>query len=61
MMCFVAVALGSVQVFYLNTNVLLLYVVVKYLNVIMHMWQSRIEVKYYSVMYFECITDFDAL
>ena len=23
------------------------------------MWQSRIEIEYYSIMYFECITEFD--
>ena len=28
---------------------------------LMHMWQSRIEIKYYSVVYFECITEFDTL
>ena len=27
----------------------------------LHMWQSRIEIEYYSVAYFECITEFDAL
>ena len=27
----------------------------------MHMWQSQIEIEYYSVAYFECITEFDAL
>ena len=27
----------------------------------MYMWQSRIEIEYYSVAYFERITDFDAL
>ena len=26
-----------------------------------HMWQSRIEIEYYSVVYFECITEFDVL
>ena len=26
-----------------------------------HMWQSQIEIEYYSVAYFECITEFDAL
>ena len=26
-----------------------------------HMWQSQIEIEYYSVVYFECITEFDAL
>ena len=26
-----------------------------------YMWQSRIEIEYYSVAYFECITKFDAL
>ena len=26
-----------------------------------HMWQSRIEIEYYSVMYFERITKFDVL
>ena len=26
-----------------------------------HMWQSRIEIEYYSVTYFEHITEFDAL
>ena len=25
-----------------------------------HMWQSRIEIEYYSVAYFERITEFDA-
>ena len=28
---------------------------------IKRMWQSRIEIEYYSVAYFECITKFDAL
>ena len=27
----------------------------------MYMWQSWIEIKYYSVVYFERITEFDAL
>ena len=27
----------------------------------MHMWQSRIEIEYYSVVYFKRITKFDAL
>ena len=27
----------------------------------LHMWQSRIEIEYYSVVYFERITKFDAL
>ena len=26
-----------------------------------HVWQSRIEIEYYSVAYFECITEFDVL
>ena len=26
-----------------------------------YMWQSQVEIKYYSVTYFECITKFDAL
>ena len=26
-----------------------------------HMWQSRIEIEYYSVAYFERITELDAL
>ena len=26
-----------------------------------HMWQSRIEIEYYSVVYFERITEFDVL
>ena len=26
-----------------------------------HVWQSRIEIEYYSVAYFEHITEFDAL
>ena len=30
-------------------------------HLIVHLWQSRIEIKYYSVVYFECITKFDAL
>ena len=25
------------------------------------MWQSRIKLEYYSIAYFECITEFDAL
>ena len=28
---------------------------------IYHMWQSRIEIEYYSVAYSEHITEFDAL
>ena len=27
----------------------------------MYMWQSWIEIEYYSVVYFECITEFDTL
>ena len=27
----------------------------------MDMWQSWVEIKYYSVTYFECITELDAL
>ena len=26
-----------------------------------HMWQSRIKLEYYSITYFECITEFDVL
>ena len=29
--------------------------------IILYMWQSRIEIEYYSVAYFERITEFDAL
>ena len=29
--------------------------------VILYLWESRIEIKYYSVTYFECITEFDVL
>ena len=29
--------------------------------IIVHMWQSWIEIKYYSVVYFKCITVFDTL
>ena len=27
----------------------------------MHMWQSQIEIEYYSIAYFECMTEFDAI
>ena len=30
-------------------------------TLIVHAWQSQIEIKYYSVTYFEHITEFDAL
>ena len=35
--------------------------VTKRLHFKWYMWQSRIEIEYYSVAYFECITEFDAL
>ena len=30
-------------------------------GVVWYMWQSWIEIEYYSVMYFKCITEFDTL
>ena len=31
------------------------------LDLLLHMWQSWIEIKHYSVVYLEYITEFDAL
>ena len=31
------------------------------LSQVMYMWQSRVEIKHYSVVYFDCITAYEAL
>ena len=40
-----------------------LFVGVLVRNRMLHVWQSRIEIEYYSIVYFdvECITEFDTL
>ena len=41
------------------TNVYIQYNI--QIHTYIHVWQSRIEIKYYSVAYFERITEFDAV
>ena len=44
-----------------STHTLRDFVYVLALRCSKYMWQSRIEIKYYSFAYFECITEFDVL
>ena len=44
-----------------SPDMYILNIVKEYNEFVFDVWQSRIEIEYYSVAYFERITEFDAL